>query len=329
VSTGAAPRARGQNLGRGALALFLGVAALAALQLAWWIYFLARIAGDRRHVVMFASEGGFFMLALLTGVFLMYRTLVEQVRLRHMRTTFLSAVTHELKSPLASLRLFLETLESGRVEEAKRPDLVRKMLLDVDRLERLVSDLLRAGQLEAGALAVAREEVDLSTLAAEAIEGSLRRIAPGDEILGAVGSSICVGGDAALLRSVIENLLDNAVKYSKPPRRIAVALKPDAERGEVALSVSDNGAGIDRATLAHVFEPFQRAGDEETRAAPGTGLGLFLVDGIVRAHGGSCAVRSEGPGRGTTVRCVLPLASLEAGAAAPVAPAAPRPGEGS
>jgi signal transduction histidine kinase len=295
-------------IGRGAFTVFFGVVLLAALQLAWWIYFLARIAGDRRHVVMFASEGAVFMLALLTGVFLIYRTLIEQVRLKHMRGTFLSAVTHELKSPLASLRLFLETIESGRVDAEKRADLVQKMLLDVDRLERLVGDLLRAGQLEAHALRVERERVDLAELAAECGVGARRRLAAEDRLEIRAESGLAVDGDRALLRSVIENLLDNAVKYSRPPRRIALDVGRGAARDAV-VRVSDNGIGVDRATLAHIFEPFHRAGDEETRAAPGTGLGLFLVEGIVRAHGGSCAIESGGPGRGTVVRCELPIAA--------------------
>ncbi|HVY62431.1 MAG TPA: histidine kinase dimerization/phospho-acceptor domain-containing protein, partial [Planctomycetota bacterium] len=140
-------------IGRGAFATFLGIVALAIAQVAWWITFLVRIGGDRRHIVMFLSEGSFFVVALLAGVFLMYRTLMEQVRLRAARATFLSAVTHELKSPLAAIRLFLETLDAGRVtDEAKRRELVKKMLLDTARLEHLVADLLRAGQIEANRL---------------------------------------------------------------------------------------------------------------------------------------------------------------------------------
>jgi two-component system phosphate regulon sensor histidine kinase PhoR len=303
------PGARRDAIGRGAFFTFLGVVLLAAMQLAWWIYFLARIANDRRHVVMFASEGAFFMLALLAGVFLIYRTLVEQVRLRQMRATFLSAVTHELKSPLASLRLFLETLEAGRIgDEAKRADLVRKMLLDVDRLEHLVRDLLRAGQLESEALAISREPVDLSALAAEAAEAARRRLEARDSFDVRIAPGVVVAGDRALLRSVVENLLDNAVKYSKPPRAIALELAPGTGGGPAALRVRDNGAGIDAATLAHIFEPFHRSGDEDTRAVPGTGLGLFLVQGILRAHGGRCVVASDGPGRGTRVECLIPAA---------------------
>src|ERR1044071_6923641 len=126
------------TIGRGAFAIFVGIVVLALAQVAWWITFLIRIGGDRRHMVMFLSEGGFFMVALLAGVFLMYRTLVEQVDLRRARATFLSAVTHERKSPLAAIRLFLETLDEDRVDAEKRKDLVKKMLLDTDRLERLV-----------------------------------------------------------------------------------------------------------------------------------------------------------------------------------------------
>lgn len=298
------------RVGRGAFFLFVGIVVLAVLQLAWWTIFLLRISADRRHVVMFASEGAFFLLALLAGVLLIYRTLLEQVRLKNLRATFLSAVTHELKSPLASLRLFLETIEAGRVDEAKRRDLVRKMLLDVDRLERLVGDLLRAGQLETHSLRLERARVDLAPVLADARRAVEPRLGAEDSLLVDAPEGIVVEGDRDLLRSVVENLLDNAVKYSKPPRRIEARL---AREGRAAvLEVRDNGIGIDRSSLAALFEPFHRAGDEETRAVKGTGLGLFLVRGILRAHGGDCEAASDGPGRGATLRCRLPLA--EAGA---------------
>ena len=313
-SAGGRPR---PGIGRPAFFIFLGVVALAVAQLGWWIYFLTKHARDPRHAFMFASEGTVFMLALIAGIYLIYRTLLEQVRLRQQRATLLSAVTHELKSPLASIRLLIETIAEGRVDERKRRDLLAKMLIDVDRLERLVRDLLRAGQLETHALELRPERVDLAEVVSEVVGRARARLADPDRIeLRAPDPSLAVEGDRELLRCACENIVDNAIKYSRPPRAIAVSVAR-GQGGEVVLEVRDNGIGLDREALRGIFEPFFRAGDEETRAAKGTGLGLFLVGGIMEAHGGRCEVESEGPGRGTRVRCIFPkaAASPEPGAA--------------
>ncbi len=306
-------------IGRGAFAIFVGIVLLAVAQVAWWFLFLVRVSGERRHLVMFASEGAFFMLALLAGVFLMYRTIAEQVRLRALRATFLSAVTHELKSPLAAIRLFLETLAEGRVDAARRGDLVRKMLLDVARLERLVGDLLRAGQVEAGALVPALEEVDLAAIAREAAQAARPRLGPDDRLeVVAPEGPVRAPADSHLVRSAIENLLDNAIKYSPPPR--AIRIEVAAARGEARVEVCDSGPGFDAATAARAFEPFARGGSEETRATRGTGLGLFIVRGIADAHGGRAWVGPEGGAGargGARVGFALPLAPAPRRRAAP------------
>jgi signal transduction histidine kinase len=310
-------------IGRGAFAIFLGVCALAVAQVAWWITFLVRTGAERRHVVMFASEGSFFMVLLLLGVWLMYRTLAEQVRLREMRATFLSSVTHELKSPLAAIRLFLETLEQGRADEEKRRDLVRKMLLDTERLERLVNDLLRAGRIEAGALSADEGEARLDAVVEGAAERARLRCGPGDEVRVEGPGPVLVPGDEELLRSAVENLLDNAVKYSPAPRRVVARLRADAL--EAVVEVEDAGLGIDPAFAARAFQPFARSGREETRAAPGTGLGLFLVRGIAEAHGGRAWIRPRPEGRGTVAGIALPRGK---GRSAPLAAARAAAGSG-
>ena len=134
-------RGRRQGPGRLVFVVFCGVVFLCLAQVSWWIYFLTQISDNPRHVFMFASEGVVFVSALLLGVWIIYGALHEQVRLRHLRATFFSSVTHELRSPLAAVRLLLETMIAGRVTDLeKQADLSRKMLLDVDRLERLVAN---------------------------------------------------------------------------------------------------------------------------------------------------------------------------------------------
>jgi signal transduction histidine kinase len=289
--------------------VFCGVVFLCLAQVSWWIYFLTRISSNPRHVFMFASEGLVFVSALLLGVWIIYGALHEQVRLRHLRATFFSAVTHELRSPLAAVRLLLETMVAGRVTDLeKQQDLAGKMLLDVDRLERLVTNLLQAGQLEAARLETLPERADLSALVRDVVEAVRPRLfAAGDAVTVTADVPVPVEVDPGLFRGVVENLLENASKYGAPPRTVEVSVRRE---GRMAyLSVRDEGVGLDAEARAMVFRPFYRAGDEETRSAPGTGLGLFLVHGIVEAHGGTCEVLSKGPGEGTTLRIRIPLAS--------------------
>ncbi|MHC4391293.1 MAG: sensor histidine kinase [Planctomycetota bacterium] len=309
MSSSGSPVRSGSAPGRRAFIAFIAIVVLALAQIGWWILFLSRIAESRRQVFMILSEAIVFLIALLGGVFILYRTLTEQVRLKHMQATFLSAVTHELKSPLAAIRLLLETVESGRVKDAaKVRDLVGKSLLDVDRLEQLVNDLLCAGQLEQHDLQPSKTRLDFTALVREVAERARPRlIQEGDALKVTADRPIPIDGDPALLESVVLNLIENAAKYSPPPRAISVAL---AEReGRAELTVRDQGVGLDAEDRAQVFLPFFRAGDEETRTQRGTGLGLFLVQGIVRAHGGDCTVESAGHGQGSVFRVRLPLAS--------------------
>lgn len=310
-----------------ALTVFWIVCALAAAQVVWWVVFLVQHAADRRHVVMFLSEGVAFMIVTLVGVVIIYGSLSEQVRTRQLRATFLAAVTHELRSPLASIRLLLETLHKRcDLDPAKRHELIGRMLADTDRLERLVQDLLRAGQLENHALEAAPVRLDLVELVRERIEAIRERLLqPADGVEASLDGEVIVAVDPELFRGVIDNLLENAVKYSETPRRLDVRVF--ARRGVAVLEVQDDGIGLDPETQAQLFRPFYRAGDEETRSQRGTGLGLYLVAGIALAHGGRCAAESDGVGRGTTMRVEVPLARVpDAGGASRAGSPSPPPG---
>jgi len=304
------PHARLVRQSRQALWAFWLIVTLAIAQVAWWIVFISRLAPDRRHIAMVWSEGTVFVLALLVGVFLLYRALAEQLRIRQQHSTFLASVTHELKSPLAALRLLLETLAAGRVKDPERGrDLARKMLLDVDRLEQLVQNLLRAGELDSAALEPSPRRLDLVPLVRERLERLGERcFGPDDEVRLTVAGPVWVEVDEAMVESVVDNVLDNASKYSSPPRRIEVRVAADPSAARATLEVTDDGVGASADTLRGIFRPFFRAPDAERRAVRGTGLGLYLVRGIARAHGGECDAWSEGPGRGMRITVRLPLA---------------------
>lgn len=306
------------RVSRAPFVLFVTILVLAVAQIGWWVVVLvgdvrpggvpADAEARERRIVMVATEGVAFACAMGVGAWLIYRSLRREEQLRRDEANFLAAVTHELKSPLASLRLHAESLELRSEDAARVKTYASRMRADVDRLERLVENLLTAARAEAGALDIRPQAVDFS--------GELAEIAAAwSPILEARGLTLqCrlepgVRGEAdlAALRSVVENLLDNAMKYSAAPSTVELRLRREA--GRAVVEVSDQGVGLDSGEVERVFERFYRAGDERVRTAKGTGLGLYLVSEIVRAHGGTAMVDSAGRGRGATFRTTWPLPS--------------------
>ena len=260
-----------------------------------------------RKLVMFVSEGGFFISLLLAGLGLIFLTLRHEVALHRQQSNFVAAVTHELKSPLASLRLYLDTILMGRAKEpAAQQRCAETMSADVDRLEGLIENLLDAARAEdRGGLRLDLEETNVSDLIAywlEELRPSLeRRQAVLDE---KVETGLVAKVDSQTMRAVVRNLLDNAVKYGGSSPKVELRLR-SVDR-EVAIDVQDNGIGLERHELGRIFERFYRVGDEMVRSIRGTGLGLYLVREIVKAHGGRVWAESAGRGQGTTVCVRLP-----------------------
>jgi signal transduction histidine kinase len=256
---------------------------------------------------MVATEGVAFASAMGVGAWLIFRSLRREEQLRRDEANFLAAVTHELKSPLASLRLHAESLEL-RGEDAERVKVYAgRMLADVDRLERLVENLLAAGRADAGALDFRPQDVNLSEELRALVEGMAPILeARGRSLRSEIEPGVVARADPGAFRTVVDNLLDNAIKYSEPPAGIEVRLRSDGDRA--VLEVRDHGVGLDAGEAERVFERFYRAGDERVRTAKGTGLGLFLVKEIVKAHRGAASVESAGRGQGSTFRTTWPLA---------------------
>jgi signal transduction histidine kinase len=260
-----------------------------------------------RRLIMFVSEGTFFIGLLLAGLGLIYLTLRHEVLLQRQQSNFVAAVTHELKSPLSSLRLYLETMLLGRVREpAAQERHVQKMLSDVDRLEQLIENLLDAGRLDRKGLHLKFEEVWLE----EHLAAWIEEMAPTLErhctkLVSDLESGIFVRIDPEALRTVFRNLVDNAVKYGGAAPRVEVHLRAEGREGR--LEVRDHGIGVERAELERIFERFYRVGDEMVRSVRGTGLGLYLVREIVQAQGGRVFAESAGRGQGLAVIVCLPL----------------------
>jgi two-component system sensor histidine kinase SenX3 len=265
----------------------------------------------REGVLLFL--GVVFFALLIAGLIVNTSFLVREIRRNEQHDSFINAVTHELKTPIASIRLYLQTLQRRDVGEAQRLEFYRLMLDDTDRLMGTVDQVLKAG--EAGHKRQDRRvPVDFSGLVRECVEvarashhlpvESLRYEQTVNH-----GAEAGVLGDSEELRAAISNVLDNAVKYSGDKIEISVRLDtPDEKR--VTLSVRDQGVGIPAEELKRIFKRFYRVSHRSQSHVKGTGLGLFIVRAIARKHGGRVFAQSEGEGRGTTVVLELPRVSL-------------------
>jgi two-component system sensor histidine kinase SenX3 len=245
---------------------------------------------------------------IITGLIVYTVFLVLEIRRNEEHDTFINAVTHELKTPIASIRLYLETLQSRSLDEEQRQRFYDVMLADADRLHRTVDQVLKAGAASQKPKVIARAPVDIGSLTRECVDLALQRhhLQPGAIMIEShnVGP-LMVRGDADELRTVITNLLDNAVKYSRELVRVTVGVAaptPDT----VWVRVQDRGVGIPRKQLKRVFRRFYRVQMRGLKQVKGTGLGLYIVRSIARAHGGRVFAQSEGEGRGATFTLELP-----------------------
>lgn len=245
---------------------------------------------------------------IIAGIIIYTVFLVRELRRTEQQDSFLNAVTHELKTPIASIRLYLETLQARDISEAKRQEFYRVMLDDTTRLQYTVEQVLRAGVAGQRRKLMHRAPVDVGALAVECIETVRRRHHLPDDAV-ALGSAMpveamIVEGDPDELRIAIGNLLDNAVKYSATGVKVSVELaspSPDT----VWVRVKDRGVGIPRRQLRRIFNRFYRF-QARGFSVKGTGLGLYMVRSIARQHGGRVFAESEGEGRGATFTLELP-----------------------
>ena len=251
--------------------------------------------------------GIIFFGVIIAGLVLNTIFLVREIRRNEQQDSFLNAVTHELKTPIASIRLYLETLQQRQVQDDQRHEFYRIMLDDTDRLLGTVEQVLKAGEVRDGARKGWRE-VEFSTIVRDAVELARVRHKLGEESLrfsGEPAAETTVLGNPEQLRMAVTNLIDNAVKYSAPTKDIEVKLEtPNID--DVVLTVRDSGIGIPRPELKRVFKRFYRVHSAASGQIKGTGLGLFIVRSVARRHGGDAFAHSEGEGRGSTFTIRLP-----------------------
>src|SRR3954453_6032416 len=257
--------------------------------------------------------GSIFFLLIIAGVVIFTIFLVREIRRNEQHDSCINAVTHELKTPVASIRLHLQTLQMRDLEEEKRREFYRVMLEDSDRLLHTIDQVLLAGATGSILRRGAKTRLDLAQLARESVELARTRFHLGEDALEYVerSSPAVVLGDADELRAAVWNLIDNAVKYSQDGPRIRVELAA-AEHQRYAVRVSDHGVGISPAELKRIFKRFYRIPASVAVRTKGSGLGLFIVRSVARKHGGRAFAESAGEGHGSTFTLLLPSAPASA-----------------
>ncbi len=268
--------------------------------------------------------GSVFFLLIIVGLVLLCAWLAREMRVNQRQRAFLDAVTHEMKTPLASLRLYLETLVRHDPEAGRRREFLGRMHEDLDRLDRTVEQVLTAARAEEPGRRARGEAVALSGLLRDCIsEVRARHRLPDAAVRLEAREEIAVRGESTELAVVFRNLVENAVKYSDHPVEVCVEVAARGD-GRVAVNISDRGIGIPVGELRKIFQRFYRVGRDVQRTAAGLGLGLFIVRSLVRRHGGRVVALSEGAGQGS--RFVVTLREASAAERAAVQSGALREG---
>jgi two-component system, OmpR family, sensor histidine kinase SenX3 len=306
---------------------FLALLTISAATVGWWMYDHVRYA--RSVEDRFASfdpavaedsdarinrvlwEGGFFLAVLVGGMTVLTRTLRHDAELRRRQQNFLAAVSHEFKSPLASIQLAAETLVlRSRDDDVKR--LGKRILEDGERLLRMIDNLLDTTRLEEGRQRLTAQLTNLHDAAASAIAAIADRAqANGVTVTSAIPDDLKLNVDPIVIETGLRNLLDNALKSCVAAKSRSIRVEGARNADSVTLSVVDDGLGFPPEDAAMIFEKFHRLGDELRRATPGTGLGLYIVKRLVELSGGSVRAASAGLGKGATVSMHWPAGTLQ------------------
>ena len=247
---------------------------------------------ERRKIAQYIGEGSTFLLLILVGAVFVYQATRRQILLSTQQQNFMMAITHELKTPIAITKLNIETLLKRKLEEPQQEKLLNNALQESNRLNDLCDNILLASQIDAGDYLPDKERINLGELVEESTAYFNTRF-PYQLIEETIEENIYVKGDRLLLQLAVNNLIENAIKYSGKQKPVTILLQKS--NTETQLLVKDLGKGIARQEKKKVFEKFYRAGDENTRNTKGTGLGLYLTKKIIKDHNGNITVQDNTP----------------------------------
>jgi len=314
------------------LHFYWAVVGLCLVLLAWWMVYFARQGDILVHRVvasgvelepaqaeavrqaahhslrMLVFEGSFLALMLLASVFLVVRASRREVAVHRQQRNFLSAVTHELKSPIASAQLYLQSMILGRVDDEKRARYLAHAKEDLDRLQGMVESLLEGARLASAGPDIHMVTLDLAAESRRVLDIlSAEHVTDGARIELDAHGAVEVKADPTAIETIVRNLVSNAVKYGGQPPRVRVAVERHGGHG--LLEVRDWGPGLNGITRRRIFDAFARGGDENVRTQKGVGLGLFLVSELTRAMGGRVRALDDLKDGGLAIQVSLRSAS--------------------
>lgn len=285
---------------RNPLFLFYLLVIYIVAQFSWWLYLIASLYGQiyadpvllEKKTLMLVGEGTVFVIILFGGVFMIKRAYKKESHLNKMQENFLLSVSHELKTPIASVTLFLQTLQKRDLPENKREEIYHQSLTEIKRLESLVSNLLITRSIENKNYFLNKSDIDLSDLI-QSTTNSLKSTVLKNHSIHTQLESCTISADKESLQSILTNLLQNAAKYSPADSNINIILSKKNNR--IQLEICDEGIGISDEKKTLALKRFYRDENEMTRKSKGTGLGLFITKFLVEQHGGTISLRDNSP----------------------------------
>lgn len=253
----------------------------------------ARIEAEKkRKTAQYIGEGSIFFLLIVAGALFVYKAVKREFKLSQQQQNFIMAITHELKTPIAISKLNLETLQLRKLDETQKERLINNTLQETNRLNSLCNNILISSQIEIGGYKASNEEINISELAENCTTDFKYRF-PQRNIRSDIEKDLFVNGDFLLLQIALNNLVDNAIKYS--PKESKITIRAFKSSSTVKLHVADEGPGIVQEEKKKVFQKFYRLGNEATKSAKGTGLGLYLTQKIISTHKGNISIEDNIP----------------------------------
>jgi signal transduction histidine kinase len=273
--------------------IFYALIIYAVAQLIWWGYML--LTPQPRRVDMVLGEGSMFILVFVVGAISLHKSIKKERKLHEQKKNFLLSVTHELKSPLASIKLLLQTIQKRDLTKQQIQDFIGKSLLDIERLDDMVENMLLASKIDNRSYTFPKANFSLSVLVDNIVNRlQLNKCDINEQLINAeIEPKIEITGDKFALTSVVTNLIENAIKYSGPCEVVDVKLY--SRNSKIYLEVADHGIGIADNEKSRIFDKFYRVGSEDTRNTKGTGLGLYIVKEVLEKHEASIRVKDNEP----------------------------------
>jgi signal transduction histidine kinase len=273
--------------------IFYALIIYALAELIWWGYLLVKMMPS--SLAMILSEGSIFIVVFFAGAYSLHRSINRERKLQDQKKNFLLSVTHELKSPLASIKILLQTIQKRDLTKDQIQNFIGKSLMDIERLDDMVENMLLAAKIENQSYTFPKDKFSLSVLVDSIVNRlQITKCEGTQQIIDAeIEPKIQITGDKFALTSVVTNLIENAIKYSGPCETVGVKLF--SKNDKVFLEVADHGIGIADIEKNRIFDKFYRVGSEDTRNTKGTGLGLYIVKEVLDKHQASIKVKDNRP----------------------------------